>query len=104
MINVILTDLNIKQLEAHCSSHSVKNMWLFGSAVDSQKFNDQSDLDFIVEFDSIPVLEYADNFFELKEKLETAFNRHVDLVTNTCLTNPYFISEVNRTKKLVFSK
>jgi len=79
-------------------------MWLFGSAIDSQKFNDNSDIDFIVEFDTIPVLEYADNYFDLKEKLEIEFKRSVDLVTNTSLTNPYFISEVNRTKKLVFSR
>jgi predicted nucleotidyltransferase len=46
-------------------------MWLFGSALDESQFNDESDIDFIVEFESFPILDYADNYFDLKDKLET---------------------------------
>ena len=75
-------------------------MWVFGSALNMEKFNDQSDIDLIVEFE----LEYADNYFELKDKLEVTLNRPVDLLTSSNLTNPYFVQEVNRTKKLIFTK
>jgi len=99
-----LIERNINHLIQCCESHHVKSMWLFGSALDDSQFNEQSDIDFIVEFAAFPILEYADNYFDLKEKLEATFDRNVDLVTASSLSNPYFIQEVNRTKKLVYQK
>jgi len=99
-----LIERNINHLIQCCESHHVKSMWLFGSALDESQFNDESDIDFIVEFESFPILDYADNYFDLKDKLETTFNRNVDIVSASSLSNPYFIQEVDRTKKLVYKK
>jgi predicted nucleotidyltransferase len=99
-----LIERNINHLIQCCESHHVKSMWLFGSALDESQFNDESDIDFIVEFESFPILDYADNYFDLKDKLETTFNRSVDIVSANSLSNPYFIQEVDRTKRLIFSR
>ena len=99
-----LIERNINLLVQCCESHHVKSMWLFGSALNESQFNDESDIDFIVEFESFPVLDYADNYFNLKDQLETTFNRRVDLVSTSSLSNPYFIQEVDRTKRLIFSR
>ena len=99
-----LISSQISFLNAHCIEHHVKNMWVFGSAINMEKFNEQSDIDLIVEFEPFPILEYADNYFELKDKLEVTLNHPVDLLTSSNLSNPYFVQEVNRTKKLIFTK
>ncbi len=99
-----LIERNINLLVQCCESHHVKSMWLFGSALNESQFNDESDIDFIVEFEPFPILDYADNYFNLKDQLETTFNRSVDLVSTSSLSNPYFIQEVDRTKRLIFSR
>ncbi|MFH1199930.1 MAG: nucleotidyltransferase domain-containing protein [Candidatus Micrarchaeota archaeon] len=54
----------------------VKRIGLFGSYA-AGKQTSRSDLDFIVEFEK-PTF---DSFMDLKELLETAFGKRVDLVT-----------------------
>lgn len=46
--------------------------------------------------------DYADNYFEIAEKLEEVFKRPVDLLTEKSLKNPYFIKSVNNSKKLLY--
>jgi len=36
----------------------------------------------LVQFDKIDILEYADNYFDFKEKLEKLFGREIDLLEN----------------------
>jgi hypothetical protein len=43
-----------------------------------QYFNDQIDLDFIVNFDDVQLLDYVDNYFDLKFSLEDTFKSPVD--------------------------
>lgn len=69
----------------------------------NENFNENSDIDFIVEFnETIPLLSYADNYFDLLFSFEDLFKREIDLVTQNSLRNPYFILEINNTKKLVY--
>lgn len=85
-----------------CKSHFVKTMSVFGS-VTSDSFGETSDIDLLVEFKGdLELLEYADNYFSLKEKLEAIFKRSVDLVSQNSLKNPYLIEEINRTKVSLF--
>jgi predicted nucleotidyltransferase len=81
--------------------HKVKRAFVFGS-VCTDKFNEESDLDFLIYFNEIPLLEYADNYFGLKEKLEDLFGRKVDLVEGEVMKNPYFIKSVNNSKQLIY--
>lgn len=63
----------------------------------------KSDVDFLVEFEALPVGTYADAYFGLLESLETLLERPVDLVVATAITNPYFRQAVDRTRTLVYA-
>ena len=58
-------DKHIKDINKLCSSHKVKELYAFGSVL-SGKFNQESDIDLVVNFEPIDVLLYADNYFDFK--------------------------------------
>ena len=94
---------NKEKLVELCERFHVTSLFVFGSVL-TTKFNENSDIDFVVYFDSIPVLDYADNFFDLLHELEEVFERKIDLISGKALKNPYFIEEVEHTKQLVYGK
>ena len=96
----LLTE-NIDRIKALCLAHNVKSLFAFGS-VCTDKFNDQSDIDLLISFNSMDYGDYADTYFDLADKFEDLFHRPVDLVTDKSLSNPYFIDSVNRTKTLIY--
>jgi predicted nucleotidyltransferase len=73
-------------------------MALFGSVAKNTS-NNFSDIDLLVQFsDQIELLNYADNYFSLLEKLEKLLDRKVDLVTKKSLKNPILIEQIDRFK------
>jgi predicted nucleotidyltransferase len=85
-----------------CKKYYVFQLFLFGSFAKKQQ-NEQSDIDFLVYFkDDIKLLDYADNFFDLMYELEKLYNRKIDLVSGKSLKNPYFISEIEKNKILIY--
>jgi predicted nucleotidyltransferase len=93
---------HIPQIKQLCEQHKVDKLYAFGSVL-TDRFNKDSDIDFSCTFKSdIPLLEYGDNYFDLKFSLEDMFNRPVDLVSEKALTNPYFIKRLNETKQLIY--
>ena len=74
-----LIDSNKDKLFELCESHKVKELYLFGSVL-SNKFQESSDIDMLIQFYQVDLMEYFDNYMDLKEKLEQLFNRPVDLV------------------------
>jgi hypothetical protein len=100
-MNII--ERNIDTLISHCKQHKVKELYIFGSILTS-KFNDRSDIDFLVQFDNVDILEYADNYFDFKEKLEKLLDREIDLLENQAIRNPIFRKVLDRDKKLVYER
>jgi len=93
----ILKD-NLKEIIAICKLHYVNSIAVFGSAANNQ-MNKNSDIDFLVQFsDEINVLDYADNYFSILEKLEELTGKKIDLVSVKSLKNPVLISEINKSK------
>ena len=90
-----------KQINELCVSHKVKSLYAFGSVL-TDDFNSNSDIDLIVDFKEIDVVDYADNYFDLKFSLQDIFNRSVDLLEEQALKNPYFKEEFTQTKELVY--
>jgi uncharacterized protein len=84
-----------------CMRHRVKSLYAFGSVLTPQ-FNFTSDVDLIVEFNSMRVEYYADNYFALKDALQNLFKRPVDLLENQALRNPLFIQELQNQKVLIY--
>ena len=92
----------IEDLKQMLKKHKVKRAYAFGS-VCSENFNEQSDIDLLVRFEEGMLPEdYSDNYFNLLFTLQKYFNRNIDLVSEASLTNPYFISSVNRSKQLIY--
>jgi hypothetical protein len=98
-----LIEKNIDTLIGLCKRHKVKELYIFGSIL-TPKFNDSSDVDFLVQFDNVDILEYADNYFDFKEKLEKLFDREIDLLENQTIRNPIFRKVLDRDKKLVYDR
>jgi predicted nucleotidyltransferase len=93
-----LVEQRLDEIIALCKQHQVQSIALFGSAAKGS-MHEQSDVDFLVQFSpDIDVLDYADNYFSLLEKLENLLERKVDLVTRKSLKNPVLISEINQSK------
>ena len=87
-----------KEIIEACRNHKVKSIALFGSAA-KDTMNEKSDVDLLVEFSSeVEVLDYADNYFSLLEKLEKIVQRKVDLVSLKSIKNPILLKEINGCK------
>lgn len=84
-----------------CETHKVKELYAFGSVLTSN-FNDESDIDLIVDFLPQEILEYADNYYELKFALEEILKREIDLLEEKAIKNPYFKQVINNNKQLIY--
>ena len=69
----------------------------FGSVL-TEKFNNDSDIDLVVNFEPIDVSLYADNYYDFKFSLQDILNRPVDLLEEKAIKNPYF-KEPNKINK-----
>jgi predicted nucleotidyltransferase len=96
-------DLYRDRLVSLCELHKVEQFYLFGSILNSN-FNDLSDVDALVQFREVELMEYFDNYMDLKDKLEELFQRPVDLVENQAIRNPIFRKVVDREKQLVYER
>lgn len=98
---MLLIDKNKEKINRLCEQHKVRNLFAFGSVL-TDRFNNDSDIDFVVDFDNVDLLEYADNYFDLKFALEDLFNRPVDLLENQAIKNPYLREEIDSHKVRVY--
>lgn len=99
-----LIEMNIDKIIALCRKYKVAKLWVFGSIL-TPRFNDDSDVDFLVDFDEqrIELLDYADNFFSFIHEIEAVVGRKVDLVVNKSIKNRFFREEVDATRRLLWS-
>ena len=89
------------ELAELCRRHHVLRLFLFGSATRDDFDPQRSDLDFLVDFESLPPGEHADAYFGLIEGLQSLFDRSIDLVESSTLRNPYRRREIEATQVLV---
>ena len=98
-----IIEQNTDRLIELCVHHKVGQLYLFGSALTNQ-FSESSDIDFLVQFNQVDLLEYFDNYMDFKEQLELLFGRSVDLVENQAVKNPIFRRVIDREKQLVYER
>ncbi|MHC4425130.1 MAG: nucleotidyltransferase family protein [Planctomycetota bacterium] len=98
---VSLIDRNREALIELCREHHVTRLDVFGSATTGD-FEGSSDIDFLVEFDSEVGRRRFDNYFDLHRALEQLFARKIDLIEPGGLRNPYFIRQVNETRRQIY--
>ena len=100
---VAIIDAQGEKLKSLCRKHFVRRLEVFGSAADGTFDPERSDLDFLVEYEQLSPSEHYEAYFGLWEGLEALFQRKVDLVEAHTMRNPYFIREVNATRKPVYA-
>jgi predicted nucleotidyltransferase len=84
-----------------CEKHKVKRLYAFGSIL-SSSFNEESDVDFLVDFNKNQIENFGANFFEFLFSLEDLFCRKIDLIERDAIRNPYFKEDVEETKLLIY--
>ena len=91
------------QIADLCRRYSVERLFAFGSVL-TDRFNDESDVDLIVDIADESPLEYADNCFNLKFGLSDLFGRPVDLLENKALRNAQMRKHIDESKQLIYAK
>ena len=106
MVSII--ENNINKIAAACKKRHVKKLYLFGSAARSTDFTENSDLDFLVEFnykdktDDTNLFERVENADKLKGELMMITNREIDLIQEANIENKFLKYFINKEKKLVY--
>ncbi|MCF6359994.1 MAG: nucleotidyltransferase domain-containing protein [Cyclobacteriaceae bacterium] len=90
----------IRQLS---TKYKVSKLYAFGSVL-TERFNTKSDIDFLVHFSGVPLLDHFDNYMNFKEHLELLLSRNVDLVEVQTVKNPILKRSINQTKTLIYDR
>lgn len=98
-----IVEQNKEKLIELCENHNVEELYLFGSIL-TDKFNEKSDIDMLIQFSVLDLSKYFDNYMDLKEKIEVLFQRPVDLVENQSIRNPIFRKVIDREKKIFYER
>jgi len=88
-------------LESVCRQFHVRRLEVFGSAA-RQDLDRCRDVDLLVEFDESAAPRRFDTYFELQRSLEDLFAKPVDLVEPEGLENPFFMKEVNASRRTLY--
>jgi predicted nucleotidyltransferase len=91
------------EIEDACRRLGVRRLELFGSAARAEGAGQARDFDFLVDLGDVAPIAYADAYFSLREILEALFNRPVDLVTETSISNRYFREGIDRARRLLYA-
>ena len=68
-----------KEINSLCAKHKVNKLYVFCSLL-TDKFNEQSDIDFLIDFKPLALLDYSDNYFDFKFSLQDILKYPVDLI------------------------
>ena len=94
---------HISVIKELCNRYYVAELYVFGSIL-SDRFSQDSDIDFLVLFSGVEPLEYFDNYMDFKEELEGLFSRNVDLVEIQTIKNPILKRSIDRNKKILYGR
>ena len=98
-----IVELKGRELETLCKKNKVKSLFVFGS-VTREDFNENSDIDLVVDFDESDPFKYTDLYFNLKNKLENLYKRQVDLIEERAIKNRFFKKELDNTKIKLYGR
>ena len=103
MMTKLVTE-HLDDILSLCKKYKVRKLEVFGSASDHSRFDqNQSDLDFLVEFQSLEQGQHARFYFGLLQDLKEIFDREIDLVMPKAIKNPYFLDSVNQNREVIYA-
>ena len=91
----------INDINDLCKMHKVRTLFVFGSVI-TKKFTVDSDIDFIVDINSNDPIDYAENYFDLKFKLQDLFKKPIDLLEHKGIKNSHLIQSINNSKRILY--
>lgn len=94
-------DQYTNEIQKLCARHKVRRLYAFGSVL-TDRFEKDSDIDLIVDFEPLDVSQYADNYFDFKFALEDTLHHPVDLLEEKAIKNPYFLKTVENQRRLIY--
>ncbi len=89
------------QIAELCCKYHVRKLFAFGSVL-TDRFNDESDIDLIADFDREAISDIFITYFDFKYSLEYIFNRKVDLMGEQLIRNLYLKNNINNSKQLIY--
>jgi predicted nucleotidyltransferase len=92
-----LIEEKLPEIESLCKKHSVESLYLFGSYASGQP-NEESDVDFLVNFKKMTNKLDVDQFFDFTESLKDLLKMEIDVVTESSLSNPYLIESIQESR------
>ena len=98
-----ITEEKKDSLAQLCSKYAVKRLEIFGSGTGKDFDPAQSDLDFLVCFESCAPVEHAERYLGLLAALQDLFDRKIDLVELGAIKNPYFVEDIQSTRKVIYA-
>lgn len=96
-----LIETNLQQIFELCRKHNVKTLSVFGSIL-TDRFNSESDVDLLVDFDSGSIEDYVSNYFNFKDSLSSLLGRDVDLLEENGIKNRFLLKNLNSSKRLIY--
>lgn len=93
---------NLPQIEQACRAANVRRLFVFGSIL-TDRFGEDSDVDFIAEFAPMSPEDYADRYFQFCEDLEIILSRPVDVLTPAGIRNPIFRNELEKHRQILYA-
>ncbi|HYP59166.1 MAG TPA: nucleotidyltransferase domain-containing protein [Thermomicrobiales bacterium] len=88
---------HMPEIEALCRKYGVSRLELFGSATGPDFDVEHSDFDLIATFAQTPGIE----FVRFADELEQLLGRHVDLMMNRPIRNPFLRQGVESTRRVI---
>lgn len=99
-----IIETHFDELTKLCERFRVEKIFAFGSVITNRFDARTSDLDLIVEMESMPPLEKGEMLIGLWDALEKLFGLKIDLLTDQPIKNPYLRQEVEKTKHLIYDR
>ena len=99
MLNII--EANKNTIVAFCRKYKVHTLAIFGSAL-TDRFNEKSDIDFIVDFADVKIEDYAENYLNLQESLQKLLGREIDLLEDKAIQNSILRQNITNTKQVIY--
>lgn len=91
-----------KDFTVLCKNHNVRYLYAFGSSVTDKFDTGKSDIDLLVEINSMDPIERGETLLSLWDLFEVFFQRKVDLLTDSSIHNPYLRKNIDSTKVLIY--
>ncbi len=94
-------DRYINEINNLCRAHKVKTLYAFGSVLTDQ-FGPNSDIDLVIKINSNDPIDYAENYFNFKFKLQELIQKPIDLLEEKGINNSHLRNKIERSRYKIY--